>query len=117
MATHSIHTGYAYNKSESTHAGIFTKYLAYVDSQSGNAVAWWAVSLLVHGCFLVPLTFLFVYSSGGPATLFLTVSMACFFINFIGNMGGASFRFNFNSFMLSILIHALMVASTLVIVL
>lgn len=119
MATQLIYTGLTYNRSktDNVHTGIITKYLNFVDSQTANAVLWWAVSLIVHGCFLVPLTFLFVYTLNGPTTLFLAVSMICFFINFIGNMGGASFRFNYNSFMLSILVHTIIVISTLIVVL
>ena len=117
MATHLIHTTFAVDKQANKNTGIFAKYAAYVNSQSSNAVLWWVVSLLFHGCFLVPLTFLLVYSLSGPTTPFLTISLAGFFVNFVGNMGGASFKFNFNSSVISTLIHVLMAGSTLLMVL
>lgn len=89
------------------------RYLTFVDSQKPNAVAWWLGSLMLHGCILVPLTFLLVYSLNGPTPLFLFISMTLFFINVIANMGSAAFRFTFNSLVLSALIHLLMVATVL----
>ncbi len=116
MATHKISTAFITNTiSSSTQTpGILSKYFDFVDSQKPNAIAWWLGSLLLHGCILVPLTFLFVYSTGGPAALFLMISMGAFFVNVIANMGGAGFRFTFNSLTLSVVLHVIMVASTII---
>jgi hypothetical protein len=84
------------------------KYLSFVDSQSVNSVGWYIGSLLIQGCILVPLTFLLVYSLNGPTAIFLSISMITFFLNVIANMGGAGFRFTFNTFMFSIVLHAVM---------
>ena len=93
--------------------GLLSKYNAFVDLEKPRAIAWWLGSLMLHGCILVPLTFLLVYSLNGPTVSFLTISMSLFFINFIANMGNASFSFTFNSLVLSIAIHLLMVATVL----
>lgn len=106
---HTSPASFNYHSAGETYAnGVWAKYLAFVDSQKSNAVAWWLGSLMIHGCILVPLSFLLVYSFGGPTLAFLFISMSLFFINFIANMGSAAFRFTFNSFMLSIAIHILM---------
>jgi hypothetical protein len=117
MATHKIHSSILLNQN----AGFITdytpaiwkNYLAAVDKQEPNAVGWWFISLLLHGCILVPLTFLAVYSLNGPTSLFIFISLISFFTNFIGYMGSAPFHFNFTSFILSVLIHVAMVAYAL----
>jgi hypothetical protein len=116
MATHKISSTFIPNtySSRTQTPGILSKYFSFVDSQKANSIAWWLGSLLLHGCILVPLTFLFVYSSGGPAALFLMISMGAFFVNVIANMGGAGFRFTFSSLVLSVILHAIMVALTLI---
>ncbi|WP_411275472.1 hypothetical protein [Daejeonella sp.] len=89
--------------------GIWDKYLSFVDTQKPYAIAWWLGSLMLHGCILIPINFLLVYSFDGPTATFLFISMTLFFINVIANMGSAAFRFTFNSFVLSIAIHLLMI--------
>jgi hypothetical protein len=113
MAMQKIYSPVSIEKTADFTPNIFHKYLTFVDSQKGNAVMWWGASLLIHGCILVPLTFLLVYSLGGPTLTFLGISMVLFFVNFIGNMGGASFRFNFNSLAISLFLHVVMVVATL----
>ena len=93
--------------------GIIAKYHSFVDFEKPRAVVWWLGSLMLHGCILVPLTFLLVYSLKGPTLPFLFISLALFFINVIANMGSSSFRFTFNSLVLSIAIHIVMVATVL----
>jgi hypothetical protein len=115
MATHKISSTF-FLQSETTTSTAWSKYLAFVDTQTVNAVAWWLGSLLLHGCILVPLTFLLVYSMNGPALLFLFISMVAFFVNVIANMGGAAFRFTFNSLIFSIILHVMMVMATLAMV-
>ena len=113
MATHKISSPTVFTNLAQEHSGFSSRYDAYSKSQEPYAVAWWIGSLFVHGCILVPLTFLLVYSLEGPTMLFLGISMICFFVNFIANMGGASFKFTFNSFVFSLFLHILMVASVL----
>lgn len=109
MATYKIQTA-TFTRSNDKGLSLIQKYQAFVDSQKVHSVAWWLGSLLLQGCLLVPLTFLLVYSLNGPTAPFLFVSMMCFFINVVFNMGGAGFRLTFNSFILSIVIHALMIS-------
>lgn len=116
MATHKISTPLVYHTTHQS-TGIWSKYLSFVDSQKPNSVAWWLGSLMLHGCILVPLTFLLVYSLGGPTLPFLFISMISFFINVIANMGGAPFRFTFNSFVLSLAIHITMAVTTILLTL
>ncbi len=111
--THKPNSAFNYQSAETYGDSVWDKYLAFVESQKPSAIGWWLGSLMLHGCILVPLTFLLVYSLGGPTLPFLFISMMLFFINVIANMGGAAFRFTFNSFILSIAIHLLMVITVL----
>ncbi|SKB29763.1 hypothetical protein [Daejeonella lutea] len=107
--SHKGQTTFTYQTKENySSIGIWEKYNAFVDTQKPNAIGWWLGSLMLHGCILVPISFLLVYSLGGPTIPFLFISMSLFFINVIANMGGAAFKVTFNSFMLSIAIHILM---------
>lgn len=112
--THKAAAAYNNHTANTPSVSLFDRYLAFVDSQKPNAVGWWLGSLMLHGCILVPISFLLVYSLGGPTLPFLFISMTLFFINFIANMGGAGFRFTFNTFILSIGIHMLMALTVLV---
>lgn len=112
MATHKITTPLVYYPAAKQQEGFLAKYNAFVDAQKPNSIAWWLGSLMLHGCVLVPLTFLLVYSLNGPSLPFLFISMIAFFINVIANMGGAPFRFTFGTFVLSLVLHAGMVLST-----
>jgi len=113
MATHKISSQTVFNDLTQERTGFWAHYASFAKRQEPYAVAWWVGSLFIHGCFLVPLTFLLVYSLDGPTPLFLGISLICFFVNFIANMGGASFKFTFNSFAFSLFVHILMVASVL----
>lgn len=110
METYRFHTVFA---TDSTgRPSLLQKYLSFVDSQKDYGFAWWVGSLLIHS-ILLPSAFLLAYASDGPALLFLGLSMSCFFVNFIANMGGASLRFRFGSLVFSILIHAVILLVTL----
>lgn len=111
--SHKGQTAFTYHSTENYTIGIWEKYRLFVESQKPNAIGWWLGSLMLHGCILVPITFLLVYSLNGPTIPFLFISMSLFFINVIANMGGAAFKVTFNSFMLSIAIHLLMAAAVL----
>lgn len=113
MATQRINAPLVFQASINQDKNVWQKYLAYVDSQSSNSMTWWLASLMIHGCLLVPVTFLVVYSLNGPSMTFLFISLICFFINIVANMGGAGFRFTFNTFMFSIGVHIAMVLATL----
>lgn len=112
MTTHEIQTSLTFESSVGTGSNLLQKYLLFVDSQKANSVAWWLGSLLLQGCLLVPLTFLLVYSLDGPTATFLFISMILFFINVVANMGGAAFRTTFNTFVISIAMHVVMVSLT-----
>jgi hypothetical protein len=109
MATQQTYHPLTYQQKTADLSDIWKKYWTIVDRQKAYEVGWWFISLLLHGCILVPLTFLAVYTLNGPTSTFLVISLLSFFTNFIGYMGGASFRFNFTSFVLSIVIHVLMI--------
>jgi uncharacterized membrane protein len=115
METHKLHPSFLTEETTTVaHSNnLLTNYLSFVDSQSEYSLAWWIGSLTLQSMIL-PLTFLFIYTWNGPVVPFLGISMVCFFANVIANMGGASFRFRFNSFLISLLVHAAMIVSTII---
>lgn len=114
METHNLYPSFlADSRPEDHKSNLWHRYLNFVDSQSQFSLPWFIGALLLQSV-LLPLTFLFVYMWNGPALTFLTISMACFFTNVISNMGGASFRFRFNSFVISLIVHLFLILRTLI---
>lgn len=114
MATYSIsQTAWVSADKSSSRVSVWQKFLQFADSQASIKTGWWVISLMIHS-FLVPIAFLMAYVYEGPALAFLFISMMSFFVNFIANMGGASVRFTFISFLVSLVIHTAMIAVTLI---
>jgi hypothetical protein len=116
MATHTIHSSTVSTKSNSDSPAInlVTRFNEFADGQQNWAMAYWIGSLMVIGSFFLPVTFLVVYSFGGPVITYLALSMTSFFVSLIANMGGMGIRACLYSFFLSILLHLFMIASTVI---
>jgi hypothetical protein len=116
MATHTIQTATVRTQSQISFPAInlIKRFTAFADSQQKWAMAYWICSLMLIGGFFVPVTFLTVYSLGGPVIPYLALSMISFFISLIANMGGMSIRACLFTFFLSIILHLLMILSTVI---
>ena len=112
MATIKSETAIHINTNTSDQSSIWYRYITYADKQQTSHIFWWLVSLLIH-CLLVPFSFLFSTALNGPTGTILGISMILFFINVVGNMGGASTRFTILAFFISLAIHGLMAAAVL----
>lgn len=94
---------------ERTGLSWLEKFNAFADKQQKWALGWWTVSLVFIGGFLVPITFLIVYTLGGPVIPFLALSLILFFMIFVSNMCGMSIRTNISLFFIATALHFLMV--------
>lgn len=114
MATYSItQPAWVASQKAGLKLSLWQKFLQFADSQASMKTGWWVISLMVHS-FMVPIAFLMAYVYGGPALIFLFISMMSFFVNFIANMSGAGIRATFVTFVTSMAIHVAMVAATLI---
>jgi len=92
----------------------WAKYLAFLDGQSANRTLWFFISLSIHATVFLPLPVLLIGYFDAPIAI-LGVTMACFFTNFVANMGGSGIRTTLSCFLASIVIHLCMVIFVLAI--
>lgn len=114
MATHKIHSVSALESSFQVNFNLIKKFNDFADSQHKWALGYWIGSLMIIGSFLLPVTFLTVYTLGGPVIPFLALSMVSFFMSLITNMSGMGIRACMYTFAASILLHLMMLLSAFV---
>ncbi|WP_256013517.1 hypothetical protein [Desertivirga xinjiangensis] len=78
MAIQKIQTSEALSLGNTTELNLMQKFNAFADAQEKISIVWWLLSLILIGGFFLPLTFLLVYSLGGPTAPFLAISMISF---------------------------------------
>ena len=88
---------------------IFTRFMAFADRQAEHKTMWFLVSLIAQGVLFLPVPAALMYYFNAPI-LVLVITMTLFFANIIAGMGGASTRVLLSLFVLSALIHLLMMA-------
>ena len=113
MATHSIYSASLTDNPVAGKINFISKFNAFADGQQKWAIAWWFAALAGIGGFILPITFLIVYSLGGPVIPFLAISMVSFFACIIANMAGMGIRSSLATFFFSLTLHILMVLTTL----
>ncbi|GAB2984649.1 hypothetical protein GCM10027049_23290 [Mucilaginibacter puniceus] len=88
---------------------IWSKLVAFTDSQAKVKTQWFMISLIVQGVFFLPIPAALSFYYGAPVyTLFITLGL--FFANIISGMGGAGIRLIMGLLATSILVHLLMLA-------
>jgi hypothetical protein len=87
-----------------SHASAWSKYLAFVDGQKANRTLWFLISLSVHATVFLPLPLILIGFFNAPIAMLL-VTMSCFFLNFVANMGGSGIRTTLTCFLASIIMH------------
>lgn len=113
MSTHKfIHQRYTLEVTNKI--SLIKKFNAFADSQKDATMFWWITSLMVIGALFLPLTFLLVYSLGGPTAPFLFLSMISFFACIVANMGGMNIGPRLSTFFFSIALHLVMIVMVLV---
>jgi len=91
---------------------IWSKLVAFADTQKSNHTLWFFINLTLHGVFILPLPVVLIYYFGASVAV-LGVTMIVFFVNIVANMGGSGIRTTLGLFAASIIIHILMVLATL----
>ena len=91
-------------ETSSNHVSAWGKYIAFVDGQKTNRTLWFLISLSVHATVFLPLPLILIGFFNAPIAL-LVITMSCFFINFVANMGGSGIRTTFTCFLASIIMH------------
>ncbi len=89
--------------------GIWSKLVAFTDSQAKVKTQWFMISLIVQGVFFLPLPAALSFYYGAPAYI-LFITLGLFFANIISGMGGAGIRVTIGLLATSILVHILMLA-------
>jgi hypothetical protein len=79
------------NHDQTASASLWSKFLAFADSQNERKTMWFFLALVVQGIFFLPLPAFLVYYFDAPILL-LVVTMTCFFATIISYMGGAGIR-------------------------
>ncbi|WP_423146706.1 hypothetical protein [Rubrolithibacter danxiaensis] len=116
MATHKIHSSTVVPSVDTTiNLNLVKRFNAFADSQENWTMAWWISSLIIIGGFFLPVTFLLVYSFGGPVVPFLAISLVSFFASIITNMGSMGIRANVFTSCLCVALHLSMILITLIV--
>lgn len=109
MATLTTHSAHWRNSAEKTEQGtnLWSKWLAFADSQAPKKTMWFMVALMAQGVFFLPMPALLMYYFDAPIFV-LGITLALFFTNFIAGMGGSGIRTTLSLFALSVIVHLTM---------
>ena len=88
---------------------IWSKLVAFTDSQAKIKTQWFMISLIVQGVFFLPIPAALSFYYGAPVYL-LFITLGLFFANIISGMGGAGIRVTLGLFAISVITHLLMLA-------
>jgi|SRR6185312_537916 len=86
---------------------LYSKYLAFADSQAKSKTAWYMVSMIAQGVLFLPVPALLLYYFNAPLYV-LVITLGLFFSNIIAGMGGASVRTLISLFAVSAIVHIIM---------
>lgn len=100
------------NSTKTTSTGFWTNYINFLDQQQARKTQWFLISLAIHATFILPLPLVLIGFFNAPI-IFLGITMACFFINFVANMGGSGIRVTLSCFFGSLAIHLGMIIWTM----
>ena len=97
------------SETQKSTGSIWSKLVAFTDSQAKVKTQWFMISLIVQGVFFLPIPAALSFYFGAPVYL-LFITLGLFFANIISGMGGAGIRVTAGLFAASILVHLLMLA-------
>lgn len=98
---------------QTTHPDLWSKFLAFADSQTERKTKWFFLALVVQGIFFLLLPAFLIYYYNAPVML-LIVTIPCFFTTIISYMGGAGIRIVLLLSAASILIQVAMAIAVMV---
>jgi hypothetical protein len=97
-----------YNESFSQ-PSIWTKFMAFCQSQEHNRLMWVGIALAAHGCALTPITVMITFFTGFNFVLFMT-AMVAMGIALVTNLAAMPTKVTIPAFALSVLIDISIVA-------
>jgi hypothetical protein len=97
------------SETQKSTGNIWSKLVAFTDSQAKVKTQWFMISLIVQGVFFLPLPAALSFYYGAPVYL-LFITLGLFFANIISGMGGAGIRVIAGLLAISVLVHLLMLA-------
>lgn len=83
---------------------LWNKLVSFAANQKRNYTLWFFLTLVVHGVLILPVPAVLIYYFHAPDAV-LAITMMCFFINIVANMGGAGIKTTIGFFAGSLLIH------------
>jgi hypothetical protein len=96
-------------KAQKNTTTIFTKWLAIIDGQADSKTMWFMISLIVQGVLFLPIPAVVTYYFNAPVMV-LAITLPLFFANIVMGMSGAGIRTILGLFIISVVIHILMLA-------
>lgn len=91
-----------------TKTTLWSKIVDFATNQKQNHTLWFFLTLVIHGVLVLPVPAMLIYYFNGPEVI-LAITMVCFFVNIIANMGGAGIKTTLAVFAGSVLIHLAMI--------
>ena len=87
---------------------IWSKWLAFSDTQAKNQTMWFLFSLILQGVFFLPIPAALMFYYNAPIIV-LAITLALYFANIIAGMGGSGIRVTLLFFAISVIVHLFMV--------
>lgn len=88
---------------------LWHKWLTIIDGQADRGTMWFMISLIAQGVLFLPIPAVLTFYYNAPV-LVLAVTLPLFFANIVMGMSGAGIRTILGLFIVSIIIHLLMLA-------
>ncbi len=95
------------SENEQNGPGIYSRFIAFTETQSDNKTMWFLLSLIVQGVFFLPLPAALIYYFNAPVFI-ISITMTLFFANIIAGMGGAGIKTIIQLFAASLIINVVM---------
>ena len=88
---------------------IIHQFVDWCEKQEKNRLLWLAIIITAHGCFITPLTLMFVISSGN-SMFFWTLVMAAMGMSLVTNLAALPTKFTIPVFFLGLVIDLVVIA-------
>ena len=111
METISATHNSAYYSTEKQHS-LFSRFIAWSDTQQGNRLLWLGLILSFHGCILTPLAVMAVLLAGTNLTLFM-ITIVAMGISLVSNLAAMPTKLTIPLFALSIVMDLVVIGFAL----
>ena len=94
------------------HPSILSSFITWTENQNKNRLAWLAIAIAGHGCFITPLTALVVMATTQSFVLFMA-AIASMTISLVTNLAALPTKITIPAFFLSIVMDLVIIAVSL----